>query len=563
MTTATYDLQSLLNSADACAGEGDWAAAQQHLAQARILAPHDAGVATGLGISLLRLGRLPDALTEFQVAVQLVPNNAETLNNLGFACALNGQADAAEEAFLNALEQDPEHGAATRNLAQLYLDLDRLQEGVALLVSRVRSAPDDADALHLLGTCYEEVEDLESARALFRQAVALRPTEAEFQTALARVAPAQPEAVLARPGLSDKLARLKASTRPATAADANAPTAPRSPAPAHAAAVAFYGTGEFSDATRLSLPANALADQRHRVKLTRTPDADDLTQFDVFVFSRPHLSGELLHLFKRAQAAGKKVIVDMVCDDFTLPTDHPRRSYLANREALGNLELVLAQADLVTTASTHLAAALSSRCRRTAVAPSAWSPANAWWTRPAPAHAGTVLGWVGDPSQDLDLVGIHDAISAVIKSRPSVHLAIAGSPTAYQLFDDVPEPRKLFLPMVGPDDFPYLLAHFDVLMAPVRHEAWACLGSDQRLMEAGARGLPFAASPAPALAEWASGGVFCATADEWTAQLNRLVDESAWRSELARAGHALAQSRRAEAVGTFWHELIGDLTRAR
>lgn len=562
MTTATYDLQSLLNSADASAGAGDWATAQQHLAQARILAPHDAGVATGLGISLLRLGRLPDALNEFQVAVQLAPNNAETYNNLGFACALNGQADAAETAFLNALEQDPENGAATRNLAQLYLDLDRLQEGVALLVSRVRSAPDDADALHLLGTCYEEVEDLESARALFRQAVALRPTEVEFQTALARVAPAQPEAVLARPGLSDKLARLKASARPATAA--SAPTAaPRSPAPAHAPAVAFYGTGEFSDATRLSVPANALADQRHRVKLTRTPDTDDLNQFDVIVFSRPHLSAELLHTFKRAQAVGKKIVVDMVCDDFALPTDHPRRSYLASREALTNLELVLGQADLVTTASAHLAAALAARCRRVAVAPSAWSPANVWWNRAAPAHAGTVLGWVGDPSQDLDLVGIHDAICAVIKSRPDVHLAIAGSPTAYQLFDDVPEPRKLFLPMVGPDDFPYLLAHFDVLMAPVRHEAWACVGSDQRLMEAGARGLPFAASPAPALGEWAEGGVFCASSDEWTTQLNRLVDENAWRAELAKAGHGLAQSRRAEIVGAFWHELIGDLARAR
>ncbi len=562
MTTATFDLQSLLNSADASAGAGDWATAQQHLAQARILAPHDAGVATGLGISLLRLGRLPDALGEFQHAVQLAPNNAEMYNNLGFACALNGQAEAAESAFLSALEQDPEHGAATRNLAQLYLDLDRLQEGVALLVSRVRSVPDDAEALHLLGTCYEEVEDLESARALYRQAVSLCPTEPEFQTALARVAPAQPEAVLARPDLSDKLARLKASARQAPATSTPNGTSGNQ-APTHPAAVAFYGTGESSDATRLGVPANALADRRHRVKLTRTPDADDLNQFDVLVFSRPHLSSELMHTFKRAQSAGRKIIVDVVCDDFALPADHPRRSYLASREALGNLELVLAQADLVTTASTHLAAALSSRCRRTAVAPSAWSPANAWWTRPAPAHAGTVLGWVGDPSQDLDLVSIHDAICAVIKSRPHVHLAIAGSPTAYQLFDDVPEPRKLFLPMVGPDDYPYLLAHFDVLMAPVRHEAWACIGSDQRLMEAGARSLPFAASPAPALAEWASGGVFCATTDEWTTQLNRLVDENAWRGELARAGHELAQSRRAEAVGAFWHELIGDLARAR
>ncbi|HRE28070.1 MAG TPA: hypothetical protein PK954_15635, partial [Anaerolineales bacterium] len=74
--------------------------------------------------------------------------------------------------------------------------------------------------------------------------------------------------------------------------------------------------------------------------------------------------------------------------------------------------------------------------------------------------------------------------------RPEAQLAIAGSPSAYQVFDAVPETRKLFLPMVGPDDFPYLLAHFDALLVPVRERDHAALGNDQRLMEAGARGLP-------------------------------------------------------------------------
>ena len=561
MTTATYDLQSLLDSADACAGAGDWAAVQQHLAQARILAPHDAGVATGLGISLLRLGRLPDALTEFQVAVQLAPNNAETYNNLGFACALNGQADAAEAAFLNALEQDPENGAATRNLAQLYLDLDRLQEGVALLVSRVRSAPDDADALHLLGTCYEEVEDLESARALFRQAVSLRPTEAEFQTALARVAPTQPEAVLARPGLSDKLARLKANRQKPTAEPEvrPAPAVPAAEPAERRAAVAFFGTGEVSDATRLTIPANTLADLRHRVKLSRTPDAEDFDTFEVFVFSRPHLSGELLHAFRRARTQGKTVIVDVDTDYFNMPADHPRRGYLASREALAGLEMVLAQADLVTVPSAHLAQALKPRCERTAIMPSGWTPTLKWWTTPAPTHSGFVLGWVGDPSQDLDLADIHDAVYTVLRSRPELHLAVAGSPGAYQAFDDVSESRKLFLPMVGAEDFPYLLAHFDVLLNPVRPSSWSALGSAQRLMEAGARGLAWLASPAPALTEWSAGGAFCSTTSEWVAAIERLIDDDAWRESLCRAGREQAQSRRAEAIGRLWQAAINGL----
>lgn len=558
MTTATLDLNALLAQADAAAGAGDWSTAQLQLAQARVLAPHDAGIATGLGISLLRLGRLPDALAEFQHAAMLAPDNAESLNNLGFASALNGQAEAAEAAFIGALECDPDHGAATRNLAQLYLDLNRLQEGVGLLVARVRAVPDDADALHLLGTCYEEVDDLESARALFRQAVAQRPTDPDFQAALARVSPAQPEAVLARPGLSDKLARLKGR-------NGQTPPAPSKTQPVDAAAVrpiavTFYGIGETSDATRLGVPANALADLQHHVKLTRTPEVGDLRTFDVFVFSRPHLSGEHMHALKQARAAGKRVIVDVETDTFALPGDHPRRPYLASADALANLELALAQADLVTVASQHLAQALAPRCSSVAVVPSGWSPANAWWTKPGPAHTGVTLGWVGDPSQDLDLLEIADTLHATLRAHPNARIAIAGSPAAYQAFDDVPEARKLFLPMVGPDDFPYLLAHFDVLLAPVRQRGYACVGSDQRLMEAGARALPWIASPAPAYAEWTSGGVFCSTATDWAKALEHALDNDAWRRTASQAGREAAQARRASAIGALWQKLLTDPT---
>jgi len=563
MTTASLDLHNLLERADACAGSGDWSGAQRQLSQARVLAPHDAGVATGHGISLLRLGRLPDALAEFQHAARLAPDNAEVQNNLGFACALNGQAEPAESAFRSALDIDPEHGAALRNLAQLYLDQDRLQEGVGLLVSRVRSAPDDAEALYLLGTCYEEVDDAESARTLYRQALALRPEDPEFQTALARVAPTQPEAVLARPGLSEKLARLKVAKKASASTESAAPSQPTAlPAAAQKpAAVAFYGAGEQSDAVRLTVPANALADRRHRVKLSRTPSTPDLQDFDIFVFSRPHLSGEHLQFLKEARGAGKTVVVDLDTDYFALASDHPRRSYLAGGEALALLELALSQADLVTAATEHLAEALRPRCRRVEVVGGGWSPSNTWWTKPGQAHPGVVLGWVGDPSQDRDLAEITPLLQALLHERPEAQLAIAGSPGAYQAFDAVPETRKLFLPMVGPDDFPYLLAHFDALLVPVRERDHAALGNDQRLMEAGARGLPWLASPAPALTGWSAGGQYCATTADWVEALKRMVDDFAWRQELRHAGRAAAASRRADQIGARWEAVISGLSR--
>lgn len=76
------------------------------LEQARGLAPDDAGVATDLGLALLRAGRPELALNEFGRALALEPGSAAAVHNRGLALLMLNQREAAEEDFRRSLERD-------------------------------------------------------------------------------------------------------------------------------------------------------------------------------------------------------------------------------------------------------------------------------------------------------------------------------------------------------------------------------------------------------------------------------------------------------------------------
>jgi tetratricopeptide (TPR) repeat protein len=77
------------------------------LEQARQTAPDDAGLATDLGVALLRAGKPELALGEFGRALALEPGSATALHNRGLALLMLGQREAAQADFRRALEKDP------------------------------------------------------------------------------------------------------------------------------------------------------------------------------------------------------------------------------------------------------------------------------------------------------------------------------------------------------------------------------------------------------------------------------------------------------------------------
>lgn len=83
-----------------------------------------------LGVALARLGRTSEALTAFQRAVALDPDQASAWTNLGNAYQELGDLTAARESYAKALALDPEYPLAHHNLGALLRREGKYDEAV-------------------------------------------------------------------------------------------------------------------------------------------------------------------------------------------------------------------------------------------------------------------------------------------------------------------------------------------------------------------------------------------------------------------------------------------------
>ncbi len=212
MAISPFD--NLLEQADVFARAGQWQEAYDYLGRAAELQPQHAGTVTGQGTCLIQLGRPQEALAYFKRVTELMPASPDAHNNLGVVQAIVGDAAAAETAYKQALTCDGEHVPTWKNLAQLYLQHDRISEGVPILANLVKAHPDDVEALVLMAGCYEEGEDTASALVLYREALKYQPENAEAKAAVNRLAPPADLTHIARPEHAKKLAALKGLKAP-------------------------------------------------------------------------------------------------------------------------------------------------------------------------------------------------------------------------------------------------------------------------------------------------------------------------------------------------------------
>ncbi|MBI3764691.1 MAG: hypothetical protein HY260_22860, partial [Chloroflexi bacterium] len=63
---------------------------------------------------------------------------------------------------------------------------------------------------------------------------------------------------------------------------------------------------------------------------------------------------------------------------------------------------------------------------------------------------------------------IRRQVIRLAREFPQVCLVVGGIPEVYRLFDSLPESRRVFLPPVGADLHPALLAEMDILLVPLR-----------------------------------------------------------------------------------------------
>jgi len=283
---------------------------------------------------------------------------------------------------------------------------------------------------------------------------------------------------------------------------------------------------------------------------------------DVVITSNPHIKPQLIESLSVLSAAGVPIILDLDTDFENQPVSHQEYNTIGlGTQARGNAySAALALADIISVPSTEQAASLRTTTAQVCVIPNGWSRQNRLWEKEIAPRSMINIGWVDSSGQIEDLMLIRRFMIRIVREFPNTRIVIIGNPKAYRLFEALPENRRMYLPMVAHEEFPYLLSQLDILVVPLRSTPYNLSLSDSILMEAGAKGIPWIASPIPAFRNWMSGGIIPESLDEWHLNMRQLVMDQGFCKRLGKAGKTAAFTREMDSVGKSWMELITPVT---
>ena len=556
---AIEQFEALLAEADNYVRQGEWQKTFDTLTAALAHQPDHAGTYSGLGTCLIQMGQLEEALEYFQKTVSLAPESAEAHNNYGVALSLAGHLQEAEAAYQEAIAQDSDHVPAWKNLAQLYLQQDdRMAEGVQILAAVVQSHPEEVDALLVLASCYEFGEDPDSALELYQRVAEVEPENLHAKEAIARLQPSAGGQDIRRIAQAAHIGKLAGLKKRRGAAETKSPPPPPNGGATGNRSVSFYGLKGIPTQTRLGIPAKALVRKGIQVKLGTEFHADDLAMYDTIILAQPQQDTAVYNALEQGNFSGKKIILDLADDYHHLPADHPDYQQLGRGNANGHkaLDALLAAAECVTVPSAALKTHYEQYASRVEVIPNTWSRENFLWEKDAPPREQLHVGLLTTVTQRKDAALLKQTLSRLVREFPGLTLVIAGDPSLFSVFSNVPEENQMFIPLTTWEDYPFTLAYMDVLLAPMRDIPYNRNKSDAILMEAGIRRIPWVASPIPAFKDWGAGGLIADKLGDWYLHVKSLVEDAAYREALGEAGRAAAEAREVGAVIQKWLEVV-------
>ncbi len=127
----------------------------------------------GLGVALMREGKIQEAVAHFNQAIALAPHKSHLYSNRGIAHHQLGNHQSALEDFNRAISIDPRNESAYNNRGCLYNDLGQHQKAVDDLSAAIRLKPDYVEAYHnrakahdRLGRYQQAVDDYNRAMIL-------------------------------------------------------------------------------------------------------------------------------------------------------------------------------------------------------------------------------------------------------------------------------------------------------------------------------------------------------------------------------------------------------------
>ncbi len=150
-------------------------------------AEYGAEAQDNLGVALVRLGRIQEAIPHYEQALRLNPDYAEVHDNLGLALMSLGRVPEAIGQFEQALTIKPGFAVAHGNLGMALVRLGRIQEAIPHYEQALRLNPDYAEAHNNLGLALMSLGRATEAIGHFQQALAIQPDSTEAHNNLGNI----------------------------------------------------------------------------------------------------------------------------------------------------------------------------------------------------------------------------------------------------------------------------------------------------------------------------------------------------------------------------------------
>jgi tetratricopeptide (TPR) repeat protein len=131
----------------------------------------------GLGSSSYNLGHKESAVTAYQTAIALNPQDALAWSNLAIVFRDLGRPGDADRACQNAIALDPKDSGAWNNLGNVYRDLGKLYDAREAYLKAVKFDPENAGAWNNLGSVYSELGRSNEAIRAFLKATRRNPKD--------------------------------------------------------------------------------------------------------------------------------------------------------------------------------------------------------------------------------------------------------------------------------------------------------------------------------------------------------------------------------------------------
>ena len=213
-------------------------------------------------------------------------------------------------------------------------------------------------------------------------------------------------------------------------------------------------------------------------------------------------------------------------------------------QASANVREALQMCDGVTVSVQRLATLVRTLTDKpVVVAPNAidlrwWDAVLARALRVPEARGYTTIGWSGARRPSADFDAMLTAWSYIAKRHPEVRFVVNGYKPK-SLYQYVPESQVVSLPWLAPEEYPLGFKSIDIGCCVLKDEPFNRCKSDIKAQEYGASGIAVVYSPTVYGVTLRDGkdGLMADSADDWTEQLTRLLEDERLRKRLAHTLH--------------------------